>query len=613
MKNRLLKACLIFLCWQGFIPLQVYSAQIEKAQIETVKIGVLAKRGVEKSLLKWEPTAEFLNQRFTDAQFQIVPMKFDEIPILVKNKLVDFVIVNSAIYVDLYIKYGVRRILTLNNHLSHGMDLTQFGSVIFTRTDSSELNDILDLKNQSIAAVHPTSLGGWLMAYRELKQHAINKNDLKQVDYLQTHDAVVHAVLNKKVNAGIVRTDTLERMQSENKLDINELKIINAQNFEDFPFHISTRLYPEWPIAKLKHTPGELAKRVSLELMHLKADDTAAIAAKIKGWMIPENYLPVHELLKELEVGSYRDINKISFVKVIKTYRYLIIAIVLVMVMLLVMALRILRLNQQLKIKQKSLEFSQENLKATFEQAAVGLMHLSPEGELLRVNQRFCVLVGYTQWELKNINLMDISYSEDLAKEIEQFDKLRQAEADNFSIQKRFVHKDTTIFWTILTVSCIRDENEHIKYMVAVVDDISKLKALEADLKTNKKQQELILHLAGDGILGLDINANHTFVNQTAADMLGYTQQEMLGINSHQMWHHTKQDGKSFPDKDCPIASVLKQGVTHRGVHELFWRKDGSSFYADYISTPIIESDVITGAVVLFHKLDDIQISLSAE
>ncbi|MFK5894757.1 MAG: PhnD/SsuA/transferrin family substrate-binding protein [Pseudomonadota bacterium] len=577
------------------------------SEVKTIKIGVLAKRGVEKSMLKWGPTAEFLNKTITDYQFKIVPMKFDEIPILVKNKMVDFVIVNSAIYVELYLSYGIRRLLTLNNLLAPGMDITQFGSVIFTRIDRADIDTFAKLKHQTIAAVHPNSLGGWMMAYREIKEHGINKEDLKQVDYLQTHDAVVYAVLEKKADVGIVRTDTLERMQIEKKLKLSNIRIINPQTFQKYPFLISTRLYPEWPIAKLKHTPGDLAKRVALELLHLQSDDKAAIAAKIKGWTIPENYLPVHDILKALEIGPYKDVNQISFAQVITSYRYSIITIILIIMILTIMALRIMRLNKQLKLEQKNLELSQENLKATFEQAAVGLMHLSPDGELLRVNQRFCDLVGYTQWELKTINLMDISYSEDLPDELDQFDKLRQAEADNFSIQKRFVHKDSTPFWTLLTVSCIRDEYEQIKYMVAVVDDISKLKKLEADLKTSKKQQELILHLAGDGILGLDLKANHTFVNQTAANILGYTQEEMLGKNSHQMWHHTREDGTVFQDEQCPIAAVLSHGVTHRGVHELFWRKDGSSFYADYTSTPIIESDIITGAVVLFHELHEKQ------
>jgi PAS domain S-box-containing protein len=584
--------------------LLLFFTETYASQVQTVKIGVLAKRGIEKSMLKWEPTAEFLNQRLTDFQFQIVPMKFDEIPILVKNKLVDFVIVNPAIYVELYIKYDIRRILTLNNRLAPGAELTQFGSVIFTHTDRDDLNTLSDLKNQKIAAVHLTSLGGWMMAIREMKKNGIYEHDLKSVDYLQIHDAVVKSVLSKTADIGIVRTDTLERMQAENHLNIDVIKIINPQSFQEYPFLISTPLYPEWPIAKLKHTSGNLAKKIVLELLQLKANEKAAIAAKIKGWTIPENYLSVHEILKDLEVGPYKGINKISFAKVIKSYQYSAITIVLIIIVLTIMALRIMRLNKQLESEQKNLKLSQENLKATFDQAAVGIIHLSSDGELLRFNQRFCDLVGYSEWELKKVNLMDISYSEDLPEELEQYDILRNAEADNFSIQKRFVHKDSTPFWTLLTVTCIRDTSDHIKYMVAVVDDISKMKELEFDLKINKKQQELILNLAGDGILGLDMEANHTFVNQTAADMLGYTQEEMLGKNSHLMWHHTKEEGTVFQKEQCPITGVLNEGITHRGLHELIWRKDGSSFYVDYISTPIIENDVITGAVVLFHEID---------
>jgi len=600
-KKTILIFCYLFLLFS-------FSETFSK-QIQTVKIGVLAKRGAERTILKWGPTAEFLNQKFSQFQFEIVPMKFDEIPLLVKNELVDFVIVNPAIYVELYLKYDIRRILTLNNQLAPGTDLTQFGSVIFTHIDRNDLNSLENLKDQRIAAVHPTSLGGWMMALREMKKIGINEHHLKSVDYLQTHDAVVNSVLAETTDIGIVRTDTLERMQAEKHLNISSVKIINAQIFQEYPFLISTPLYPEWPIAKLKHTSGKLAKKVALELLQLSANEKAAMAAKIKGWTIPENYLSVHEILKDLQVGPYKDINKISFSKVIKSYRYSAITIILIIIILIIMALRIIRLNKQLKTEQESLKQSQESLKATFDQAAVGIIHLSSDGELLRFNQRFCDLVGYTEWELKSVNLMDISYSEDLAKELEQYDNLRSGHADNFSMQKRFVHKDSTPFWTLLTVSCIRDKADHIKYMVAVVDDISKLKELEFDLKVNKKQQELILHLAGDGILGLDMDANHTFVNQTAAEMLGYTQEEMLGKNSHEMWHHTKEDGTVFKGEHCPIAGVLNEGITHRGLHELIWRKDGSSFYVDYISTPIIEGDVITGAVVLFHELDKKELS----
>ncbi|MEG7525271.1 MAG: PAS domain-containing protein [Chromatiales bacterium] len=85
--------------------------------------------------------------------------------------------------------------------------------------------------------------------------------------------------------------------------------------------------------------------------------------------------------------------------------------------------------------------------------------------------------------------------------------------------------------------------------------------------------------------------------------MLGYEVDEMLGKNSHDMWHHSHEDGSDFPQSECPITHVLTQGLTHRGKNEVFWRKDGSSFPAEYTSTPIIENEAVTGAVVIFRKI----------
>ena len=82
-----------------------------------VKIGVLAKRGVDNALQQWKPTAEYLNRYYTKYNFIIVPMKFDQISMIVSNSLVDFVIVNSSIYVDLSVKYGINRIATLKNQV----------------------------------------------------------------------------------------------------------------------------------------------------------------------------------------------------------------------------------------------------------------------------------------------------------------------------------------------------------------------------------------------------------------------------------------------------------------------------------------------------------------
>lgn len=115
---------------------------------------------------------------------------------------------------------------------------------------------------------------------------------------------------------------------------------------------------------------------------------------------------------------------------------------------------------------------------------------------------------------------------------------------------------------------------------------------------------KLILECAGEGIFGIDNQGNHTFVNPKAANLLGYTIDEMIGTKSHTIWHHSHTDKTPFECEDCPIYETLKDGKTHRG-ESFVWRKDGSGFYIDFTSMPIIENDIITGAVVTFLDISD--------
>ncbi|MEJ2590717.1 MAG: PhnD/SsuA/transferrin family substrate-binding protein [Candidatus Thiodiazotropha sp.] len=176
------------------------------ADASEVRIGVLAKRGFEKSYDRWIPTRDYLNRNLPQYHFEIVPMTFDDIGVVVKNRMVDFVIVNPGIYVDLSVNYGVRRILTLINKTSADTGTTKFGSVIFTLNDNEHIHTLKDIRDQRLAAVHPTSLGGWIMALRELRNADIDTWDLASLSFRNTHDAVVEAVLNREADAGIVRS-----------------------------------------------------------------------------------------------------------------------------------------------------------------------------------------------------------------------------------------------------------------------------------------------------------------------------------------------------------------------------------------------------------------------
>ncbi|MCU7843783.1 MAG: PhnD/SsuA/transferrin family substrate-binding protein [Candidatus Thiodiazotropha sp. (ex Monitilora ramsayi)] len=580
------------------------SQPIPAASADEVRIGVLAKRGYEKSLEKWGATAEYLNQHLPDHRFEIVPMRFDDIQVIVKNRLVDFVIVNPGIYVDLSVKYGVTRILTLINELSDDVSITKFGSVIFTSSANKDVKHLEDLKNQRVSAVHSTSLGGWIMALRELKNAGVETWDLASLSFLNTHDAVVNAVVDRETDIGIVRTDTLERMALEGKLDLHQVHIINPKRYNLFPYAISTPLYPEWPFSQLQHTPQQLAREVTIALLKLSASHKAAQKAQIRGWTIPENYQPTEYLLKQLELPPFDTPLKQRLSDSFKQYWYFYLPATLMLLFLAFLSVRIMRLNRSLNEHKQNLLESQKAQIATFEQAAVGLAHISPTGQLFNMNQRLCTITGHTSETLQHTNLMDLTLSEDIALVTDAFDTLRLRKQSNAAVQFRLRCADGTLKWCQLTLSCEASCDIENTYLVAVIDDIDQYKKLEEEKQTAEHQKNLILKLAGDGVIGLDSEGRHTFVNPAATEILGYPIDEMVQQDSHRLWHHSHPDGSSYPETDCPILNVLNQGEIYHSKHDTFWRKDGSPVDVEFICTPIHMDEEVTGAVIVFRPVD---------
>jgi two-component system, sensor histidine kinase and response regulator len=182
------------------------------AEDTIIKIGVLAKRGAERSIEKWSPTAEYLSNKLPGKKIIIVPLIFEQIYTVVEKGEVDFILANPSFYVELENLYKVNRIATLKNNVIGGTT-TVFGGVIFCKKQREDIRGLSDLKKKSFMAVSETSFGGWRTAWRELKETGINPfKDFASISFGGTHDAVIYAVRDGKVDAGTVRTDTLERM-----------------------------------------------------------------------------------------------------------------------------------------------------------------------------------------------------------------------------------------------------------------------------------------------------------------------------------------------------------------------------------------------------------------
>ncbi len=121
------------------------------------------------------------------------------------------------------------------------------------------------------------------------------------------------------------------------------------------------------------------------------------------------------------------------------------------------------------------------------------------------------------------------------------------------------------------------------------------------------QQWQALLDSASEGIWGLDLEGNCTFVNRMAANTFGFSSEELVGSNIHELVHHHYSDGRVFPYSECPIYDVARKKKTlHRATDTMF-RKNGSSFVAEVSAQPVIAEGRTVGVVVTFREVTELR------
>lgn len=386
------KSILLFLCCFSLAFAELAVSDNKKI----IEIGVLSHRGDEATQKTWSPTADYLTKMLDAYQFKIVPLDFDEIDSAVSQGKVDFLLVNSGIYVNLEVRYRISRIVTLNNSIDD-IPLNVFGGVIFARKDRNDIDDIHSIIGKRFMAVDETSLGGFQMAWRILKKEGIDPyKDFSSMSFAGTHDEVVMAVKHDITDIGTVRTGILETMASKGDIRLDEFKIISPVTYDGFPYLHSTSLYPEWPFSKLKHTPNDLAQKVAVALLKMSKQHISNSEHNAAGWTIPLSYQSVHELFKELKLAPYEGSGRFTLLDAIKRYWKGIAVILLFLLMLTIMSTWIARLNRQLKKSKISLEHQHDLI---LNSVCDGIYGVDLDGNCIFMNRSMCQNTG---WEIKD-------------------------------------------------------------------------------------------------------------------------------------------------------------------------------------------------------------------
>ncbi len=123
------------------------------------------------------------------------------------------------------------------------------------------------------------------------------------------------------------------------------------------------------------------------------------------------------------------------------------------------------------------------------------------------------------------------------------------------------------------------------------------------ELQQTENKYRTLLQSTDQGIYGVDRENHCIFINRSAAKLLGYEAEEILGRNTHDLLHHTRADGSACPEAGCPICATLQTGHGTRADSEVFWRREGIAFPVEYSSHPIMLGTTIGGAVIAFTDI----------
>ena len=253
-----------------------------------------------------------------------------------------------------------------------------------------------------------------------------------------------------------------------------------------------------------------------------------------------------------------------------------------------------------------ALSESEERFRSLVESATDAIVLADENGLIMSWNQSASRLFGYTKAEVLGKPLtiiMPERYREAHERGFQRVRATGQSRLIGSLIAVDGLRKDGTEFPLELSLATWKSGGR--SFYSGIIRDITERRRAEEALDRLRRQHALILTQAGEGIYGLDVDGNTTFVNPAAAALLGYQGDELLGRSMHRVLHHTRADGTPYPVEACPIYGAIHDGRVRRITNEVFWKKDGSSFPVEYVSTPIREDHRVVGVVVVFRDISD--------
>lgn len=220
----------------------------------------------------------------------------------------------------------------------------------------------------------------------------------------------------------------------------------------------------------------------------------------------------------------------------------------------------------------------EEQFRATFEQAAVGIVHFTPDKKVLRMNQKLCDIVGYSKDELLSIASWELTLAEDRGVEVPHIEAVWSGNAGSRTYEKRFIRKDGEVIWAEVTISLLRTAAGLPKYLIAVIDDITGRKRVQEQAERLAAVIEATPDFVGFGSTKGEV----LYINQAGRRMIGLADDQRL----HGIHILTKYPQWARQRVEHGIQVALSEGS---------WRGESAVLAADGTELPVSQVIVAHG------------------
>ena len=286
---------------------------------QPITFGVLAYKSPEVLAAQYQPLMDYLSGHLGGLPVQLRPLGAAELADAVAHNRLDLVLTTPSQYLALRSTSNLTGALATLARQQDGHVTQSIGGVIVVSAERGDLQHLTDLRGRHLGVPLLAALGGFQAPAMELLAagvdirptntakagHIAKAPSRATLHVLGTDEAIVQALLAGNVDAGLLRTGSIEALTQAGTLDPSHLRVLNRQRLADFPWAASTRLYPDWPLAALPTLDPALTRRVTAALLALEADHPAVRAAGLAGFGPPADYSGVEQLARTLRLPPY--------------------------------------------------------------------------------------------------------------------------------------------------------------------------------------------------------------------------------------------------------------------------------------------------------------------